>query len=58
MDIFAKDLVIFPINIGNLHWTAGAINIKEKRFEFYDSMGGSGTAQSVFAVRRCLPATR
>jgi sentrin-specific protease 1 len=33
------DVVIFPINIGNAHWTAAAINLAEKRFEYYDSMG-------------------
>lgn len=33
------DAVIFPINIGNAHWTAAAINFEKKRFEYYDSMG-------------------
>ena len=33
------DTVIFPINIGNAHWTAAAINFVKKRLEYYDSMG-------------------
>ncbi|WVW81658.1 hypothetical protein I302_103653 [Kwoniella bestiolae CBS 10118] len=42
IDLFSKDLVIFPVNIGNMHWTACAINLKEKRIEYYDSMGDFG----------------
>jgi sentrin-specific protease 1 len=39
IDIFSKDLVIFPINLGNAHWVCGAINLRYRRFEYYDSMG-------------------
>ncbi|PWZ02668.1 cysteine proteinase [Testicularia cyperi] len=39
VDIFSKDLVLFPINLGNAHWVCGAINIRKRRFEYYDSMG-------------------
>ncbi|MBW0500146.1 hypothetical protein O181_039861 [Austropuccinia psidii MF-1] len=38
-DLFQKDVIIFPVNIANAHWTCAAINLKNKRFEFYDSMG-------------------
>jgi hypothetical protein len=42
-DIFAKDVVVLPINLSNLHWTAAAINFAEKRFEYYDSLGDNRT---------------
>lgn len=39
VDLFAKDRIIIPINLGNSHWVCSAINIREKRFEYYDSLG-------------------
>ena len=49
VDIFSMDVVIFPINIGNAHWTAAAINFARKRFEYYDSMGDcTNSASRVF----------
>ncbi|WWC57945.1 uncharacterized protein I303_100480 [Kwoniella dejecticola CBS 10117] len=42
VDIFSMNTVIFPINIGNMHWTACAINFDQKRIEYYDSMGDGG----------------
>mmetsp|Transcript_26381 Transcript_26381/g.77020 ORF Transcript_26381/g.77020 Transcript_26381/m.77020 type:complete len:346 (-) Transcript_26381:78-1115(-) len=41
VDLFSRDLVIVPINQGNSHWTLGLINLRQKRFEFIDSMHGS-----------------
>ncbi|EOD16434.1 hypothetical protein EMIHUDRAFT_46753, partial [Emiliania huxleyi CCMP1516] len=40
VDLFAMDLIIVPINQGNTHWVLAAINVRERRFEYYDSMGG------------------
>jgi sentrin-specific protease 1 len=52
VDIFKKDVVLIPINLGNMHWTAGVINVKQKRFEYYDSMGdASNLRRKIFAVR-------
>lgn len=48
-DIFAKDIVLIPINHNNTHWTAAAINFRRKRIESYDSMGMPRRA--VFEVR-------
>ncbi|SPO20019.1 related to Sentrin-specific protease 1 [Ustilago trichophora] len=39
IDIFSKDLILFPINLGNAHWVCGAINMRHHRFEYYDSLG-------------------
>ncbi|ODN80465.1 hypothetical protein L202_02705 [Cryptococcus amylolentus CBS 6039] len=50
VDIFALDTLVFPINQGNMHWTACAINFARKRIEYYDSMGDHGNARkSVFS---------
>lgn len=40
VDLFSKDIIVFPINRGQSHWVCGAINLRKKRFEMYDSMGG------------------
>jgi Ulp1 family protease len=42
-DLFTLDKVIIPIHMPN-HWTCAVINIKRKRFEYYDSLGGSNSA--------------
>lgn len=39
IDIFSKDVILIPVNHNNAHWTAGAINLRKKRIESYDSMG-------------------
>lgn len=38
VDIFTKDLILFPINLGQAHWVCAAINMRKLRFEYYDSM--------------------
>ncbi|PPQ98266.1 hypothetical protein CVT26_013534 [Gymnopilus dilepis] len=38
IDIFSKDVILIPVNHGNSHWTAAAINFRQKRIESYDSM--------------------
>ncbi|KAJ7933245.1 hypothetical protein B0H13DRAFT_1953396 [Mycena leptocephala] len=37
IDIFAKDAVLIPININNVHWIIAALNFRLKRVEIYDS---------------------
>ncbi|KAI9622904.1 hypothetical protein H4Q26_014843 [Puccinia striiformis f. sp. tritici PST-130] len=49
-DLLSKDIIIFPTNIGNAHWTCAAINLRSKRFEYFDSMGNPN--QSVLANLR------
>lgn len=39
VDIFAMDKIIFPIHLG-AHWTLGIINMRDRRLEYYDSLGG------------------
>lgn len=49
VDIFKKDVVVIPVNLGNAHWTCAAINMRLKRIEYYDSMGSR--RERVFLVR-------
>jgi len=42
VDIFAKDVVLLPVNHNNAHWTSAAINFKQRRIESYDSMSVYG----------------
>ena len=49
-DIFAKDIILIPINHSNAHWTAAAINFRRRRIELYDSMNLD--RQVVFDVGR------
>ncbi|KAK4699013.1 sentrin-specific protease 1, partial [Phenoliferia sp. Uapishka_3] len=39
VDLFDHDVVIIPINCNNMHWVCSAINVRQKRFEYYDSLG-------------------
>ncbi|WFD32804.1 Ulp1 peptidase [Malassezia sp. CBS 17886] len=50
VDLFTKDLILFPINLGQTHWVCAAINLRLRRFEYYDSMGIARPA--VFAALR------
>ncbi|KAI9136588.1 hypothetical protein BKA69DRAFT_1103189 [Paraphysoderma sedebokerense] len=38
-DLFSLDYVIFPVHL-HVHWCCGMINLKKKRFEYYDSLHG------------------
>lgn len=40
-NVFAKDMLFFPMNLNDTHWCCGCINIQKKRFELYDSLGVS-----------------
>lgn len=38
VDVFGKDKILFPVNLGNTHWVTGCIDFRRKRVEYYDSM--------------------
>jgi Ulp1 family protease len=42
VDLFDQDMFVFPINVQGLHWTAGVVDLRKKRIEYYDSMGDFG----------------
>ncbi|WFD21277.1 Ulp1 peptidase [Malassezia caprae] len=39
VDLFTKDLVLMPINLGQAHWVCAAIDLRLRRFAYYDSVG-------------------
>lgn len=43
VDIFACDLVFYPIHLG-IHWTLAAIDLRVKEIRYYDSMGDDNQA--------------
>jgi sentrin-specific protease 1 len=48
-------MCLVPINLGNMHWIAAVINFKQKRIEYFDSMGDYGDGmQDVFYVSHTL----
>lgn len=49
IDLFAMDRVVVPIHLGN-HWCLAVINLQDRRFEYYDSLGSSN--------RECLQRLR
>lgn len=63
-DIFAYDKVLLPVHLG-VHWCLAVINIKERRTEYYDSLGGSNdtchevwTSSRLCSVRLFIPVLR
>lgn len=38
IDVFGLDCVIFPMNVGEMHWALGVIDFREKGFRYFDSM--------------------
>eukprot|EP00658_Telonema_sp_P-2_P084772 TRINITY_DN9505_c0_g1_i1.p1 TRINITY_DN9505_c0_g1~~TRINITY_DN9505_c0_g1_i1.p1 ORF type:complete len:593 (-),score=76.11 TRINITY_DN9505_c0_g1_i1:192-1970(-) len=41
-DLLSKDKIMVPINKGCTHWVLAVINIRDKRFEFYDALPTPG----------------
>lgn len=52
IDIFEKDKIIVPLHLG-LHWCVAVVNMREKRFEYYDSLGGH--ANTILKVMTSSP---
>ena len=40
-DILSLDKIICPVHVGHNHWCLAVANLKQRRFEYYDSLGGS-----------------
>lgn len=39
-DISALDKIVLPVHVGHNHWCLAVANLKLRRFEYYDSLGG------------------
>ena len=46
------DKILVPINKGRCHWVLGCINLRDNRFEFYDSKNVSQDDNGVFVNLR------
>lgn len=40
IDLFDYDLVLLPINVNNVHWTLGVVNLRLGYVQYLDSLGG------------------
>eukprot|EP00188_Purpureofilum_apyrenoidigerum_P005485 Plantae.Rhodophyta-Purpureofilum_apyrenoidigerum.ctg7175.p1 GENE.Plantae.Rhodophyta-Purpureofilum_apyrenoidigerum.ctg7175~~Plantae.Rhodophyta-Purpureofilum_apyrenoidigerum.ctg7175.p1 ORF type:complete len:646 (+),score=113.60 Plantae.Rhodophyta-Purpureofilum_apyrenoidigerum.ctg7175:535-2472(+) len=40
VDVFSKDVLVFPINLSNTHWTCAVIDMRSRQLSYYDSLGG------------------
>lgn len=54
IDVTTKDLLLFPINLGNHHWVLAGIDTKEGKFFYLDSMAGRDKAGVLRALKRWL----
>lgn len=54
VDIFALDFVIFPMNVGEMHWALGAIDLRHKGFRYFDSFISRPHPNFVPYLRRYL----
>lgn len=43
VDIFSKDIILFPIHLG-VHWCLAIADFRKKELQYLDSMGGNGMA--------------
>jgi sentrin-specific protease 1 len=46
-NIFDLDLLLFPANINNAHWSLAVIDLKKQEFVYYDSMGGNAEGMDI-----------
>lgn len=54
VDIFALDCVVFPMNVGEMHWALGVIDLRDKGFRYFDSMSSRPHHNFVPFLRRYL----
>jgi sentrin-specific protease 1 len=45
-DVLKLDYLLMPAHVGGNHWCLAVVNFKQKRFEYYDSLGGSFTPRT------------
>ena len=41
-DLFSLDKIVFPINQNQMHWVCAVAFMRERKIQFYDSMGSNG----------------
>ena len=53
VDLAAKQLLFMPINLPN-HWVLLVCDAKQRRFEYYDSIGGASYDKGLVKVRAAV----
>lgn len=48
------DLIMFPINVNNLHWVLTAIDLRGRKLLYFDSIGGDDVLDTMGILRRWL----
>jgi len=48
------DLIFAPVNIDNAHWVVVIINVRDRQFQYYDSLLGADRASVVVLLQRWL----
>jgi Ulp1 family protease len=43
VDLFGKDMIFFPLHQGT-HWALAVVNMRAKKIQYFDSMGGDRKA--------------
>lgn len=51
-EVHSLDLILFPVNIKNVHWVLAAIDIRSRLFIYMDSMYGVDVLDSIKHLRR------
>lgn len=52
------DRILLPVHRGDNHWAAACIYLKEKRIEYWDSLGVGGLKQVGSSCSVCLAQAR
>ena len=45
VDLFGKDMIFFPLHQGT-HWALAVVNMRAKKIQYFDSMGGETKADT------------
>eukprot|EP01083_Nonionella_stella_P281201 956833_1 len=53
-DIFAKEKVFIPIHVSGNHWCLAVLNMRDRRIEYYDSLGGGTNRDCVQKLKKFL----
>ena len=51
--VFELDKLIVPVNVSNSHWCLAVAHARERRLQYYDSMGGQGRGTRAASASSC-----
>lgn len=56
VNVTTRDIVLVPINIMGTHWALAAVDNRQKRFLYYDSLSSRGNPQALQLLRQYMTA--